>query len=276
MDKNGGTGPLIVDPEALGSSALTLSLSVDQLQDLVTRLFGSDLPSSPARFGPPPAAARADSASHNFPSEEEWESAFSSKEARDRFLMELDRRRGKQAALLPGAYSSMSSAMKAFLDQCHETDDAMSAMRISNMANTFHECQRLRTPSLSSAQDSGSETGTGESAGKGTSCEVHRLYLQCDPKIRDHAIWKKEGFWASALKESVLAELQRSPPVRWHEMPHEELRESVIAVHNIIFGQLGSLSFVMQQLGLSNEVVSYVLLSLHGTGGRNRHQTLPI
>jgi hypothetical protein len=60
-----------------------------------------------------------------------------------------------------------------------------------------------------------------------SSCS-QRSYLQGDAKLRNHAIWKKPGFWAEALRDSVLAELHRSPAVNWLELGPEELRETVI------------------------------------------------
>jgi hypothetical protein len=48
------------------------------------------------------------------PSEEDWEVVFTFKEARDRFLMELDKRRGKHAILNPSSFQSMAHAMKVF------------------------------------------------------------------------------------------------------------------------------------------------------------------
>lgn len=97
-----------------------------QLNDLISQVFGDEHPDFERE-------------SARLPGEEDWKSAFLSKDSRDRFLMELDRRRGKSASLPHPAYESMSHAMKAFLDQCHDTGDVMSAMRISNMSNTFHE-----------------------------------------------------------------------------------------------------------------------------------------
>jgi hypothetical protein len=42
---------------------------------------------------------------------------------------------------------------------------------------------------------------------------------------------------------------------QWDELSPEALREAVISVHNMIFGQLGSLSMTMLEQGLTKEEV---------------------
>lgn len=228
-----------IEADPLMSASLQDDLST-QLESLIHRVFGEDRVAG------------------SCPNDEEWSTVFAIKDARDRFLMELDRRRGQSASLDHEAYESMVVAMHNFLGHCERTSDALSAMRISNMANTFHKLD------ISEETDNGGES---------------KHYLQSDPRLRDHSIWKQEGFWSSALRQSVLAELNRSPAIHWSDLSPEELRETVIggvcwftnllawvlmfsltllwlAVHNVIFGQLGSLSFVMQQQGLSSDEVS--------------------
>lgn len=41
------------------------------------------------------------------------------------------------------------------------------------------------------------------------------------------------------------------PAVRWDDLPAEALREAVMGVHNIVFGQLGALALAMHELGLA-------------------------
>eukprot|EP00981_Chlorochromonas_danica_P010618 scaffold3290_cov165-Ochromonas_danica.AAC.61 len=208
-----------IEADPLMSASLQNDIST-QLESLIQRIFGEDRVSG------------------SCPNDEEWSTVFAMKDSRDRFLMELDRRRGQSASLDHEAYESMVVAMHNFLGHCERTSDALSAMRISNMANTFHRLD------VSEETDSGGES---------------KHYLQGDPRLRDHSIWKQEGFWSSALRQSVLAELNRSPPIHWADLSPEELRETVIAVHNVIFGQLGSLSFVMQQQGLSSdEIIGHI------------------
>jgi hypothetical protein len=162
----------------------------------------------------------------------------------------------------------------------------MSAMRISNMANTFHFLDpdidmnsNIIVSNNNNTQVQVNNTSSEPCSPTGSAPNTtvdKRHYLQSECSIREHSIWRKPGFWVSALRESVLTELQRSPAVHWDELTPEELREAVIgmnytiqqplprnysfsyvlAVHNIIFGQLGSLSFVMQQQGLPAEKVN--------------------
>lgn len=145
-----------------------------------------------------------------FPSEiheaEEWKELLGGKSIRSRFMQELDHQRGKHALLDDSRFQTLSNATVAFLDVCEGSDDmmvAVSAMRVANMANTFHK-------------EMDNE-------------EVNqKIYLQSDPRFLEHSIWKKQGFWEMALKESVFSQLHNHLPVtRWDEMNMEQLREVV-------------------------------------------------
>ena len=125
---------------------------------------------------------------------------------------------------------------------CCDQDDAIFAMRIANMANTFY---KIDTEELKENDENLDESGSGE----------NKKYLQSDHRLLRHKIWKKPGFWEEALKESVFAQLGPHVSTKWDEMNTEELREVVSGVHNILFGQLGTLSFSMLQQGLTKEEV---------------------
>jgi hypothetical protein len=43
--------------------------------------------------------------------------------------------------------------------------------------------------------------------------------------------------------------------VRWDELEADVLREKIIAVHNIVFGQLGTIAFTMHEMGLPQKLV---------------------
>ena len=89
-------------------------------------------------------------------------------------------------------------------------------MRISNMANTFHKLLV--------------ESNLSEEAGVTASNRsiTTRLYLQQDPCLRNHAIWRQEGFWDSALFIGIAAELDHRDAVLWDDLPAETLREEVV------------------------------------------------
>eukprot|EP01038_Epipyxis_sp_PR26KG_P010031 gene10031-13488_t len=74
-----------------------------------------------------------------FTSVDDWRILLEIKEARELFLQELDEQRGRRSLLAPQAYKSLMNAMKVSLDYCELTNDVKSAMRIANMANTFHK-----------------------------------------------------------------------------------------------------------------------------------------
>jgi hypothetical protein len=62
--------------------------------------------------------------------------------------------------------------------------------------------------------------------------------------------------------ERISAQLQFTSPVVWDEMLADTLREAVVDIHNIVFGQLGTLAFTMHEIGLSFEEVQGTILEL--------------
>jgi hypothetical protein len=157
--------------------------------------------------------------------ETEWGTLLSSIEASDYFLQELDERRGRHCALNDRAFHTLAIAMKVFLDYCEHRSDVKSAMRIANMANTFHK----------------------------DTC--NKEYLQNELILRDHKIWKGAGFWKDALLAGIAQQMDLIESVKWDDLSLEALREVVVGVHNIIFGQLGTIAFTMHELGLTLEQV---------------------
>lgn len=80
---------------------------------------------------------------------------------------------------------------------------------------------------------------------------LRREYLQQEPELRDHSIWRAEGFWDAALMEGLSQELDHRDPVLWDELSSESLNEAIIDIHNVVFGQLGTMAFTMHGVGLS-------------------------
>lgn len=86
--------------------------------------------------------------------EGDWRELIFFKETRELFLQELDEQRGRRSLLTREGFASMCNAMKVessyrlyrcflsfrqvLLDYCETFDDAKAAMRVVNMANTFH------------------------------------------------------------------------------------------------------------------------------------------
>lgn len=205
-------------------------------------------------------------------SESQWGEMMESKELRDLFLQELDGRRG-EGKLTRRGFDTMAKAMTAILNACLQADEVSSAMRIANMANTFYTIES-REDDVSDAEsdDSLGAVALQEASGDEKNAAVHaalepsatagerpppgpdparRRYLQREPSIRHHKWWFSEGFWEKALMEGVGKELAMVPAVRWDDLPAEALREAVLSVHNVVFGQLGSLALAMHELGLA-------------------------
>jgi hypothetical protein len=73
-------------------------------------------------------------------------------------------------------------------------------MRVANMANTFHKIN---------------------------ASTMEKCYLQSDSRLLRHSIWRKPGFWETALKESVFTQLQESVAPQWDDMVMDSLRDVV-------------------------------------------------
>eukprot|EP01035_Chromulina_nebulosa_P019370 gene19370-25237_t len=153
---------------------------------------------------------------------------------------ELDDKRGRYSQLTIPGYEAMKFAMKVKLDFSNRLQDVKSALRIVNMANTFH-CI----------------TVNGEH-----SVEGNKLYLLKEDVIKGHSIWHGKGFWEYSLIERLSTELQVNTPVLWDELSPEALREAVVGIHNIVFGQLGTIAFTMHELGLPFEEVQATVLEM--------------
>lgn len=75
--------------------------------------------------------------------------------------------------------------------------------------------------------------------------------------IQQHPIWHGPNFWERCLLEKIYGEISTylPTPVLWDELSPEMLRETVISIHNIVFGQLGTIAFSMHEIGLDFETV---------------------
>jgi hypothetical protein len=208
--------------------------------------------------------------SSNDVTRDQWNEIFEYPEARDRFLQRLDEQRSYGTCLSSElAYDQLVIAMEACLSYCttstriydysHQTiiDDAMSAMRILNMANTFYILQTT-DHSIITANTNTNTTDTTTT----TSAKLKK-YIQGDPRLKLHPIWRLTGFWEAALKEGIFLELEKmKPPLAWEELVPEALKELVLALHNLIFGQVATLALTMiEHSGLTREEVIYTMHS---------------
>jgi hypothetical protein len=91
-------------------------------------------------------------------------------------------------------------------------------------------------------------------------------YIQREEDISQHQLWSQDGFWEDALMIGLKAQLDMMDPVLWDDLDSDLLKEKVLgkppppsvlhlliatlALHNMIFGQLGTLAFTMHEMGL--------------------------
>ena len=79
--------------------------------------------------------------------------------------------------------------------------------------------------------------------------DERKRYILDEDVIQGHSIWRKEGFWSKVLHEGVCNQLRVAHnDIQWEELAPDALRELVLGIHNVIFGQLGALALSMQQL----------------------------
>lgn len=109
-----------------------------------------------------------------------------------------------------------------FLDKCFENEDVQSAMRLANMANTFHKY---------STEDYVNKLHHVSSkyniSGKN---DQHIILCISSPILCHHRIWYADGFFETALIEGVSSQIRiwATEPVLWDELSPEALREAVV------------------------------------------------
>ncbi len=148
---------------------------------------------------------------------------FAEREGRDLFLQALDDKRGRDAELTKDQYEKMKTTMKIFLDKCQELGDVKSALRIANMSITFHTITSMygSVVFLSDLHRSSSPSVDGG-----------KHYLQKEPEISHHSIWRGDQFWEDALVIGLAAQLDLMERVRWDELDAEVLREKILGGSN--------------------------------------------
>jgi len=192
------------------------------------------------------------------------ERAFADEAGMDMFLQVLDDKRGRSAVLGENAFKNMTTAMKCFLDKCLDLWDVKAALRIANMSITFH--MRIYPPATME---------TGEEGDQDQPVET-KHYVQREQEIREHKLWHLKGFWEDALMHGVKAQLNMMEPVLWDELEPDMLREKVIAIHNIVFGQLGTMAFTMHEMGLLQEEVERLIMSMSAGAQLGEDQQLEL
>lgn len=122
------------------------------------------------------------------------------------------------------------------------------ALRIANMANTFHRSYVFllthfkkkiiwysRQVSETEGQSQNAErkddvvSSTADSDCKNSATEL-KHYVQSENIIRRHVIWRLPGFWEDALLEGVKNQLNHMEPVLWDELDEDTVRGSVTGI----------------------------------------------
>ena len=125
---------------------------------------------------------------------------FFDKGARTYFLQQLDLKRGRQSGVSVDKQRLLVRAFKSFLDSCSVPDDVQAAMRIANMANTFHAV----------IAEPGTDSGRSSISGDGNRSSGIKVLCIEAPGIREHPIYQADGFWEEALNAGVSAQV--TPP----------------------------------------------------------------
>jgi len=183
-----------------------------------------------------------------------WSRLLNTRKARLFFLQELDDNRGN-GELSAKAYDSIVMAMKVCLDYSQSEEDVKSAMRICNMANTF-----FKVDDIIASDNSNSDIDKNDN-----NIDRKKWYVQKDKLLMEHALWNRKDYWHAAMMEGVASQLDNMDAVVWDELSPEALHERVISVHNLIFGQLGTIIITMRELGLSKDEAQSNILTLSRT-----------
>lgn len=191
---------------------------------------------------------------------------------RAHFLRQLNARRGGGTAstcLEPVVYDQLGACLTLLLDKCQAQNDVRAAQQALLMANTFfHLSSSAEAESGSSGTTTANSTATAGSAPSSSTGQSDNRPAQHQgqdeqPKkeyllacIRGHPWWQSRQVWREALRLNVEHELSQCPQQRpWESLVSEALRGQVLRVHNLIFGQLGSLVLHMLECGVAREEV---------------------
>lgn len=221
------------------------------------------------------AAASSSSSRPSSPSSS-FTALIDSPSGRAYFLRQLNARRGggtSSTCLKPRVYDELGVCLNLFLDKCQAQNDVRAAQQALLMANTFFRLSASARGSASSRVTTADSTAAASTVfgvftrssstrpsynqpaqHQGQDEGRRREYLLAC--IRGHPWWQSQQVWKQALKLNVEHELRQCPQQRpWESLSSEALRGQVLRVHNLIFGQLGSLAFHMLECGVPREEV---------------------
>lgn len=131
----------------------------------------------------------------------------------------LNQQRTECQELTINGYRDLNKTIRLMLDACVVLRDYETAKNIMNMIQTFY----LQTQ------------------------DEQQVYLKST-----HDIWKMPEFWGEALLLGVSLELKKSTTLsheKWFHLTPTKRTEVVLTVHNIVFGQLGTLVHNMSTFG---------------------------
>ena len=129
------------------------------------------------------------------------------------------------------------------MDECIVGREVDLALRIANMANTFHKSYvsvyfgklfMLYSLQVSEIVDNRQNAECKDDVASGTTASDSKAserelkhYIQSENIIRRHVIWRLPGFWEDALLEGVKNQLNHMEPVLWDELDEDTVRGSV-------------------------------------------------
>jgi hypothetical protein len=224
------------------------------------------------------AAISSSSPSSLLPTSSSFPSLIDTPCGRAYFLRQLDTRRGGGTAstcLDPEIYDKVGACLTLVLNKCQAQKDVRAAQQVLLMANTFFrrfpsensDSGGLISASITSVTSTAAVTSMFGVPVPSSSIRqpVNRPAQYQNPEeqpkreyllacIRSHPWWQSREVWQEALRLNVNHELSQCPQRRpWESLSSEALRGQVLRVHNLTFGQLGSLALHMLECGVARD-----------------------
>ncbi len=132
----------------------------------------------------------------------------------------LQTQRGRSQELSCPGYDTLGMVLECVLGACAELQDIKVAKSVMNMMQTFYVTKKTSV-----------------------------VYLT--ERLKRHDLWKNLWFWRDALLLGMDEEMSKCPPAQpWYHLPSAERLEEIRKVHNIIYGQIGTLMYNMSSIGI--------------------------
>lgn len=135
----------------------------------------------------------------------------------------LQTQRGRSQELSCPGYESLGMVLECVLSACVEARDIKVAKSVMNMMQTFYVTKKSSSNAVVHLTD----------------------------RLKRHDIWANLWFWRDALLLGMDEEMSKCPLAHpWYHLPSTERLEEIRKVHNIIYGQLGTLVYNMSSIGI--------------------------